>query len=110
MSIKEISEAMLMGVWLVFGWINTSFSFASGAVIFYLYRIDKDKQVFSIRYFLVLVLVTLIAGHYFHLLLPHFVIKEYSDVIPALNFVFGLFSKLILDIVLTKEFVKGKIE
>jgi hypothetical protein len=106
----EIIEYILMASWLIFGWVNTSFSFASGAIIFYLIQVENKKREFSIKYFSILAIISIVGGHYIFSLIPHVVQDEYIDAIPAVNFMLGLFAKLILDIVLTKKFVEGKIK
>jgi len=109
-TVEQILEWMLIAVWFIFGWVDTSFSFSSGAIIFYLIQIDRKKQNFSIGYFTVLLFVSIVFGHYVYELIPLLIKQKYLDAVPAINFMIGLFSKLTLDIILTKEFVKGKIK
>jgi len=104
MTTEALLESVLIGVWFVFGWVNTSFSFSSGAVIFYLFQIDRDEEDFDYVYFGLLVIITLVGGHYLYQLLPTLIDDKFKDVIAPINFFLGLISKLILDIVLTKDF------
>jgi len=99
-------EIVLVVVWMVGSFIQPALSFSAGVVVFYIIQIEREVKVLSIWYFVTLVSVSIIGGYYVSQVTPILVAKEYLPIVSAVNFGLGLVSKIVLDIVLTTEFIK----
>ena len=95
-------EAFILLMHSTSDFIEPSFSFVLGALIYYLYKIDNDIDSFSIRYFLYVLILSFIVGHYSYSILLEFV---KPSLITASNFILGLFVKILFDILLRKSIV-----
>lgn len=102
------TDSLLFAFWVIIGWIEPSFSFASGSIIYYLLQVERGDKNLSLAYFSILLVLSIIAGHYSYYLLPLALDNATMEesTLLSINFILGLFSKILLDIIVTKEFGK----
>jgi len=99
-------ETVLVVVWLVGSFVQPAISFSAGVVIFYIIQIEREVKTLSIWYFFTLVVVSIVGGYYVSQVTPLLLPNEYISIVSAVNFGLGLVSKIVLDIVLTVDFMK----
>lgn len=80
--------------------IQPTISTVLGALVFHLYKIDRDKEKFSLNYVIKLVIVAGIVGYY-----SNHILKYYAPqpLVNALGFIVGLMAKVVFDSFLNSE-------
>ena len=99
-------EMALIAVWIVGTFVQPALSFTAGVIVFYIIQIERGVKVLSLWYFIVLIFVSIVGGYYVSQLTPLMLPINYQPVAGAVNFGLGLFSKVILDVILTVDFIK----
>ena len=99
-------EIVLIAVWIIGSYIQPSLSFSAGVTIYYIFQIDRGVKTLSLWYFVTLLVVSTIGGYYVSQATPLLLPSEYAQATGTVNFFLGLFAKVILDVVLTADFIR----
>lgn len=84
----------------IFNFIQPTISTILGSLVFHLYKIDRDKEKFSLNYVIKLIIVAGIVGYY-----SNHILKYYAPqpLVNALGFIVGLMAKVVFDSFLNSE-------
>jgi len=84
----------------IFAFIQPTISTILGALVFHLYKIDRDKEKFSFNYVIKLITVAGVTGYYTNDILSYYAPQP---LVNALGFLVGLLAKVVFDSFLNSE-------